>query len=359
MNQKNVISLPKKSKDQIEYEKITTITRNILEPFDIDYDVVEVVHQYKGIYSIKVFIEKSGTHIVDCDKKGYKEFLKDVRKKIQDNPSLCPFCKEPNPTDKCKMCHATFIDSKSHSGSENFIINYGGFSEFSKFIEKNTFLSDEVIRNYIRLHGDLKEIVNGVDVVFQFDSSFPTFCIGKEVSIKDFEEIDQHFLNILIISFIVSNNEKYSVFNTAENYREEEFAFRFKDKNTNLNVILFFENEYSGYDNYISSFKMGIENDTQTYLNLFLPEKNIDLSKDFEKEEEIYEELYVSMMDLNYFSDTKGYDYYFVFDVGNIEDLNLSDKKGIKEISNLYLKHIDNCIEKALSNIKNNLREIV
>lgn len=356
MNQKNIIALPKKSKNQINYEKFNNITRDILEPFNIDYDVVEVVHQDKDIYGIKVFIEKSGSYIINCNKKDYKDFLKDVIKKIQDNPSLCPFCKEPNPTDKCDKCNAIFMDSTSFSGNENYLINYREFSEFSKIIEKKTFISNEVIRNYIRLSGDLTKIFNGVDVIYKFDTGFPTFCIEKDVSIKDFEEIDQDFLNILIISFIVSSNEKYSIINISENYMKENFAFKFKDKNTNLNIILYFEISYLFNDDFSYCLKIGIENDIETYLNLFFPEKKLVLSENLEEE---YEKLSELMMDLNYSYETQGYELYFTFDVNDIENLNLSYKKGIKEISNLYINYIDNCIDKALFDIKNSLLEII
>lgn len=330
MSSDKITELPKKSNKQKNYEWFCNTAERILEPHNIDYDVIELASYGQGVFGLKIFIADSGTYMFECDKQGYKEFLKETKCSILENPFKCPFCCELDPDDKCSKCGTMFTDDQG---------------EFIKLLQKKTFIKSKCYELFDELDGNIKDIIDGIDVVYFKDSSYPTYCLSNKIGLKNIHSINKSSLNKFLVSYLMSKDDKYEKLNISDNWNEKEYVTYFNDEENDLEVMIFFEFEGYYEDNFEQTLKLGVGNGLQGFIDRFFPEKNIDVD-DCEDEDEDYRDTFEDeMCGFDYIHDYKNHDYWWSFDV---ENLDTSKCNTLHEMASLLEKHIDESLKTFL-----------
>lgn len=351
MKNDKIINFPEKDKEQKNYELFYNKTNNILKQHNIDFDVIEVVEDYDHIFHVKIFIADSGTAILTCDIEGFEEYVTTVKNKILENPFLCPFCQNKNPLNECNVCGAMFIESTSLVGDENDITQYSGFDSFIENIHKKTFLKKEVFENFLMLNENIKDIIDGADIIYKGDSKWPIFCLSKNLKLKKIKNMNQELLFKLALALCIANNEEYSIINNSPDRPDTDKAILFKPENSDIESIISIETNYYMTDNdsieYTNSYIFYIEASPDIYLkkyNLSLYDiKDLDVYDNFF---DVYEK---EMEKYDYFYDSLYYESFFSIELPFI---NFDNCKNINEMSNLIEENINSIFKDALEKIE-------
>lgn len=343
MSSDKITEFPNESKKQKNYEWFFNTAESILKPHNIDYDIIDFASYGQGVFGLKIFIADSGTYLFECGKQGYKEFLEETRDNIVANPFKCPFCGELEPSYKCSKCGTIFTDDQG---------------EFVKFLQKKTFVESKCYKLFDELDGNIKDLIDGIDVLYFKDFSYPTYCLSNTIGIKSIHSINKSSLNQFLVAYLMSKCEKYEKYDISENWNKEEYVTYFKDEEKDLEVMIFFEYENYAEDNSDKKLKIGIGNGLQNFVDRFFPEKNIDVDTYEEDDDYIdYRDIFEDeMYGFDYTIDYKKHDYWWSFDVN---DLDYSKCNTLNEMMTLLENHIDKSLKIFLKNTKKAVKNTI
>lgn len=350
----------KKNKSQKYYNQFNRIANSILSPDNIVYDLIELVPYGNGFFGIKIFIDNAGTYIIECDKEDYVSFLKDTKKEVLKNPYKCPFCGKKEPSSVCNDCGSIFIESFSLSGRDNDLTNYSGFVKFADNISEHTGIPEEVIGIYCAFDGDIKEIINGVDVIYKGASKFPVFCLSKSISKKDLSVVDKNSLKKLILSYIASSNNNYYAIEhqVGFGFNDKELMVGFDNSTHNVSGIIYFESNYFGHGILTQDIRIGISFSITEYIKNYFKENNLDLSKLDCLFDDYYDYFCENIMDLDCFDEMIGHDNYITYRPENGFEFDITkmtngfDVEELENQLNYQLnKYVDKIFKSSLENL--------
>ena len=144
---------------------------------DINYNLIELVHQSGDVFGVKIFIEGAGTYLDNFTLIEFKVMLNHIREQIVAKPLTCPECGKVQygQPDSC-VCGTLFFYSEICSPNFHHpIIQYSGFFR----AVANMTDDDEMrkaLKTFVSLGGELGEIVKGFHVIFVGASDWPIFC---------------------------------------------------------------------------------------------------------------------------------------------------------------------------------------
>ncbi len=349
----------KQEKKQKNYDKLTNIAESILNPDKIFFDLIEVVAYGRGIYGVKIYIENSGTYIVDCDEDDFKYFLEETKKEILANPYKCPFCGKLKPSSKCESCHAEFNQSNSYSGYEDNITSYNTFENFSKKIEEKTMVPSEVIKYFCDFDGKINDIFDGVAVIYKGNAKWPIFVNNQNIKLKNFNLIDDLSFHKLILSYLMVKNKNISQTNISENYRMFKSGSLIYNEKHKAEILAFFDSDLSYQTNeYISCLKLAIEGDPNYYIDF----KSIKNNEEYEDDDEDDVDIFIDeMYGLGLQQDMIKHNYYFMFNFEFIDDKTLETNDFdtiVIEFENKINSMVDEAFIKSKKAIDNVIKKL-
>lgn len=346
----------KQEKKQKNYDKLTSIAESILNPDKIFFDLIQVVSHGKDMYGVKIYIENSGTYIIECDEDNFKYFLRRTKKEILANPYKCPFCGKLDPNNKCSSCKAEFFESTSCSYDNSKLTSYGDFEDFSKKIEEKTIINKEIIKNYCDLDGNLSDILEGVAVVYKGNSKWPIFAISKNIQLKNFNLMDNISFHKLILSYLVKNKNS-NIIDLSDSYRKLSSGTEIYNKKYDSNILYFFESE-----NNSQVLKLAItERDISFEYKLEIEEDENDESYIDSNDDYYFDYLIDEMYDFNFYNDLINDDYYFMFNFEFIDNKKLETNDFdtiVIEFENKINSMVDEAFIKSKKAIDNVIKKL-
>lgn len=300
-------------------EQIFLLFEKTFEDTNLGYDVSEIKFMHKGVFTIKFWIENLGTVIETFDYNALKETLSDLKSDILENSLKCPICQSENIKNDICECGAKFIRSNICKASNNETVS--SFNHFPEFIEKihqNTLISIKAISLYIKIGGNLSDIIIGADYVYEGLNKFPIFVISNSISLKS--NIEPSIKKVLFYC-LMANDDKYIPNEFYDNqYKETNF---YLEKNDNSRIIIKApERQY--YNDYIFENKVSIlfPYDRNELCEIYIKHYSLNYNDDEASDlVTVFDEWFIDKYYEGY-TDNFHYETYFVYELDIPENIN-------------------------------------
>lgn len=300
-------------------EQIILLFEKTFENTNLDYDVNEIEFMYKGVFTIKFWIENLGTVIESFDYNSLKETLIDLKSNILKNPLKCPICQSKNIENNICECGAKFKRSSScRSFNNKSISNFNHFSEFIEKIHQHTLISIKSISLYIEIGGNLSDVITGANYVYEGLNEFPIFVTSNNISLKS--NIEPSIEKVLFYC-LMADDDGYIPNEFYDNqYKETNF---YLEKNDDSGIIIKapeqqYYNDYKFDDKIYILFPYDRDDLCEIYKKHYNLNYNDDESFDLAT---VFDEWFIDKYYEGY-TDSFHYESYFVYELDISENIN-------------------------------------
>lgn len=263
-------------------ESILKLFDNVFKDSNLDYDVIEIVFQYKGNFSIKFYIENLGTVMDSFDYNSLKESLIDFKSEILKNPFKCPLCESVEIKEDICKCGATFLTSHGCSGDDSIINSYQHFDDFIDKIEKHTNLTENTLSIYTAMSGNITDIVSGVGVIYKGMSRYPIFVLSEKISLK-YNINEESRKNLFYAKMSDEKNVDFYM----------DYDYHYKNTNVHLvfddQIIVTFGCDLVGFDEFSGRLNILIPFDQNELFNIYAYKYGIDKNDGNDYDDILYE----------------------------------------------------------------------
>lgn len=319
-------------------ESILKLFDNVFKDSNLDYDVVEIVFQYKGNFSIKFYIENLGTVMDSFDYNSLKETLIDFKSKILKNALKCPFCESIEIKEDICKCGATFIKSNSCSGDDSIINSYQHFDDFIDKIETHTKLTENTLSVYTAMSGNIIDIVSGVGVIYKGMSKYPIFVLSEKISLK-YNINEEARKKLFYAKLSDETNVDFSIY----------YDYHYKNTNVHLvfdeKIIVKFQYDPISFDEFSGSLNILIPFDQNELFNIYTYKYGIDKNDGNDYDDIMYE--LKDWFTNNYLDDamidTYNHDEYIAYSL-NISENNENYEMFLTNVKK-YIDHFKNILD--------------